>query len=75
MKRAPQTPPVTSLNLSHYMSLYDDIERLNPDRWIGCKPFEVAASMQTYIGVQLDLYDELTFIEYIMHRREMKKPR
>lgn len=75
MKRAPQAPPVTSLNLSHYMSLYDDIERLNPERWIACKPFEVAASLQTYVGVQLDLYDELTLIEYIMHRREMKKPR
>lgn len=75
MKRAPTTPPVTSLNLSHYMSLYDDIERLSPDRWIGCKPFEVAASLQMYVGVQLDLYDELTLIEYIMHRREMKKPR
>lgn len=75
MKRAPQTPLATSLNFSHYMSLYDDIERLNPDRWIGCQPFEVAASLQTYAGVQLDLYDELTLIEYIMHRREMKKPR
>lgn len=75
MKRAPKTPPVTSLNLSHYMSLYDDIERLNPDRWLGCRPFEVAASLQTYTGVKLDLYDELTLIEYIMHRREMKKPR
>lgn len=75
MKHAPQTPPATSLNLSSYMSIYDYIEKLNPDRWIGYAPFEVAAYLQTQIGVQLDLYDELTFIEYIMHRREMKKPR
>lgn len=75
MKHAPKTPPATSLNLSCYMSIYDYIEKLNPDRWLGYKPFEVAAYLQTQIGVQLDLYDELTFIEYIMHRREMKKPR
>lgn len=75
MKRAPQTPPCTSLNLSCYMSIYDYIEKLNPDRWTGYAPFEVAAYLQAQIGVQLDLYDELTFIEYIMHRREMKKPR
>lgn len=75
MKRAPQTLPTVSPQLAAMMSIYDYCIMINPSRFDGLTHAAVSTQLQQFVEVGLDLYDDLTLIEYIMHRREMKKPR